>query len=226
VSKNDDSFMRALFMDFKNDTETWNNGKEFMFGHSLLVCPVTDPLYTPEKIVRTDAMTGWDTPKAEGDNNVSTVDWTATKNYTIYLPAGADWYDYRTGTKYTGGQELAAAAPLAYSPLYVKAGSILPIGQDLQYSNEKPWDNITLQVYPGKDATFTLYEDEGDGYGYQQGVYTEIPMQWNEKTHTLTLGSRKGAYPGMLTTRTFRVGVVGGTLQTVTYNGKAKKVKL
>ncbi len=226
VSKNDDSFMRALFMDFKEDPKTWDNGREFLFGHSLLVCPVTDPLYTPEKIVRSDAMTGWNAQNTDGTATETTVDWTAKKHYTVYLPKGADWYDYWTGTKYTGGQDLEADAPLAHSPLYVKSGSILPIGQDLQYSNEKSWDNITLQVYPGRDATFTLYEDEGDGYGYQQGSYTEIPMVWNERTRTLTIGTRKGTYPGMLKTRTFRVGVVGAPTQEILYTGKAKKIKL
>jgi alpha-D-xyloside xylohydrolase len=226
VSRHDDSFMRALVMDFKKDPETWDNGKEFMFGHSLLVCPVTDPLYTQEKIVKTDAMTGWDSPQGEGETPSSTVDWSAEKCYTVYLPKGADWYDYWTDERYTGGQELSADAPIAHSPLYVKAGSILPIGQELQYCNEKSWDNITLRIYPGADATFTLYEDEGDGYGYQNGEYTEIPLLWNEKTHTLTIGSRKGSYPGMLTTGTFIVQLPGGASKRVTYKGKSVKVKL
>jgi alpha-D-xyloside xylohydrolase len=226
VSRHDDSFMRALVMDFKDDPETWDNGKEFMFGHSLLVCPVTDPLYTQEKIIKTDAMTGWDSRQSEGETSSSAVDWSAKKRYTVYLPKGADWYDFWTDEKYTGGQELSADAPIAHSPLYVKAGSILPVGQDLQYSNEKSWDNITLQVYPGADASFTLYEDEGDGYGYQQGAYTEIPIAWNEKSHTLTIGKRKGTYPGMLATRTFQVRIPGAAPVSVTYSGKEKKVKI
>jgi alpha-D-xyloside xylohydrolase len=213
-------------MDFKDDPETWDNGKEFMFGHNLLVCPVTDPLYTQEKIIKTDAMTGWNSRQGEGETSSSAVDWSAKKRYTVYLPKGADWYDFWTDDKYTGGQELSADAPIAHSPLYVKAGSILPVGQDLQYSNEKSWDNITLQVYPGADAFFTLYEDEGDGYGYQQGAYTEIPIVWNEKSHTLTIGKRKGTYPGMLATRTFQVRIPGTAPVSVTYSGKEKKVKI
>ena len=119
-----------------------------------------------------------------------------------------------------------ADAPLSHSPLYVKAGSILPMGQDLQYCNEKAWDNITLTVYPGANADFVLYEDEGDNFNYQQGAYTEIPMKWNDKSRTLTIGARKGAYEGMLAKRTFLVTLPGGKAKAVTYTGKKLSVKL
>lgn len=227
VSKHGDSFMRALMMDFKDDKNVWNNGREYMFGPSLLVCPVVNPLYTQEKIVKTDANSGWD--KHDNDeyaNGWPKVDWSQPKQYEVYLPQGADWYDYWTGEKLQGGQKLKADAPLAHSPLYVKAGSILPMGQDLQYSNEKAWDNITLNVFPGRNASFTLYEDEGDGFGYQQGQYTEIPLTWNDRSRTLTIGQRKGSYQGMLAKRTFLVQLPGGQAKTVTYSGKKTSVKL
>lgn len=226
VTKNDDSFMRALMMDFREDPKTWDNAREFMFGRNLLVCPVVNALFTQEKIVKTNEMTGWDNKdNEEYANGWPKVDWAARKQYDVYLPKGADWYDYWTGERHEGGQSIKADAPLAHSPLYVKAGSILPMGQDLQYADEKAWDNITLHIYPGADATFTLYEDEGDNFNYERGAYTEIPMTWNEKTSTLTIGSRHGSYKGMLAKRTFIVKMVNGESRTVTYSGRSVKIK-
>lgn len=227
VSQNDDSYMRALIMDFKDDKNVWNNGREFMFGRNLLVCPVLEPLYTQEKIVKTDAMSGWDRhDNNEYANGWPRVNWGAKKEFEVYLPAGTKWYDYWTGNVQDGGQKVKADAPISHSPLYVKAGSIVPVGQKLQYTNEKAWDNITLKVYPGANANFTLYEDEGDNYNYQKGMYTEIQMQWNDKARTLTLAQRKGTYPGMLESRTFNVQMPDGTTKTVKYNGKKLIVKM
>lgn len=224
VTKHNDSFMRALFMDFKADKQTWNNNREYMFGHNILVCPVIDPLYTTEKIVRTDPMSGWD--KKEGKReDYAPVDWNAAKTYNVYLPAGTKWYDYWTNTLLDGGQTIAAAAPLSHSPLYIKAGSILPLGPDVQYANENQYDNLELLVYPGANASFTLYEDEGDNYNYEKGQYSTIPLVWNDKAKTLTIGKRSGTFKGMKATRTFKVKFVDGTEKTVTYNGKALSVK-
>ena len=224
VTKHNDSFMRALFMDFKEDRNTWNNNRQFLFGHNVLVCPVVDPLYTQEKIVKTDPMSGWD--KKELDRETyARVDWTAEKSYDVYLPAGAQWYDYWTNTKHNGGQTLKASAPLSKAPLYIKAGSILPLGPDVQYANENKFDNLDLVVYPGADATFTLYEDEGDNYNYEKGEYSTIQLKWNDRSKTLTIGKRTGSFKGMLATRTFNVKVIGGKETTVTYSGKAINVK-
>lgn len=226
VSENDDSFMRALFMDFKDDPNTWNNNRQFMFGRNLLVCPVVDPLFTEEKIVKTDEMSGWNRDKVDGGNAWKPVDWTQDKTFNVYLPAGTDWYDFWTNERLKGGQHVDAAAPISRSPLYVKAGSILPIGPDMQYSNEVPWDNLTINVYPGANGEFVLYEDEGDNYNYLDGKYTEIPMKWNDKSRTLTIGARKGSYDGMLSTRKFTVVTPDGKTKTVSYNGKKQSVKL
>ena len=228
VSQNDDSFMRALVMDFPNDKNVWNNGREYMFGHSLLVCPVVDPLFTQEKIVKTNEMTGWDQKNnSEYDNGWPKVDWNQKKQYEVYLPAGSDWYDFWSNEKLSGGQRIKADAPISHSPLYVKAGTILPLQQNgLQYSNEKAWDHMALYIYAGQNASFTLYEDEGDGFGYQQGQYTEIPMTWNDRSRTLTIGTRKGQFEGMLDKRTFIVELVGGERKAVSYNGKKVSVKL
>lgn len=156
-----------------------------------------------------------------------------------YLPAGTRWIDFWTGQTFEGGQTVTKQANLDIIPLYVRAGSILPWGPDVQYSNEKPWDALELRVYPGADGGFTLYEDELDGYGYEQGAYTEIPIRWDDATHTLTIGGREGkGFKGMLTKRKFNIVVVtpagAGTgdahatrfTKTVTYTGKAVSVKL
>lgn len=214
VSHNDDSFMRALFMDFKNDKQTWDNKREFMYGRNLLVCPVLDPLYTEEKIERTRG------------KEYPTVDWTAEKRYDVYLPQGTKWYDYYTNQCYDGGQELSTLAPLAYAPLYVKAGSIIPLGPDVQYTNEKPWDNLDIIVYPGANGEFTLYEDEGDNYNYEKGLYSTITFKWNDKTGVLTIDKRQGSFPGMLTQRTFNVKIAGTSGKAISYNGKRTTVKL
>ena len=228
VSKNDDSFMRALMMDFRGDKNVWNNNKQFMFGHNILVCPVVNALYTEEKIIKSDAMSGWET--ASGDEKAKPTssngfDWSAKKDYEVYLPAGAKWYDYWTNALLDGGQSVKAAAPIAYSPLYVKAGTILVNGPEVQYSSEKSWENLDIIVYPGADAEFTLYEDEGDNYNYEKGAYATIQMKWNDKAKTLTIGKRNGAYKGMIQQRQFNVKVIGGKDKTVTYKGAAQTVK-
>ncbi len=123
----------------------------------------------------------------------------------VYLPANKSWYDFWTGKMHQGGKTISRITPQDIIPLYVPSGSILPIGPSVQYSTEKKWDDLEIRVYAGSDGKFTLYEDENDGYGYQQGYYSEIPFTWDESTQTLSIGSRSGEYPGMLKQRTFRI---------------------
>ena len=125
----------------------------------------------------------------------------------VYFPEGG-WYDFYTGAYIAGGQTLTADAPYERIPLYVRAGSIIPFGPDMQWSDEKPADNIRLYVYAGRDADFTLYEDDGVTYGYEKGAYATIPIHWDDASRTLTIGERKGTFPGMLESRTFTVIVV------------------
>ncbi|WP_082467080.1 TIM-barrel domain-containing protein [Sphingomonas sp. Leaf25] len=119
----------------------------------------------------------------------------------VYLPAGADWYDFATGAFARGGQSVTAAAPLARMPLYVRAGSIVPTGPDVQYTGEQPNGPLVLHVFTGKDASFELYDDDGKSDGYQQGQSARIPVTWNEAARTLTIGARAGSFPGMAPTR-------------------------
>jgi len=124
---------------------------------------------------------------------------------SVYLPYGGDWIDYWTGKTYKGGQSIQAHAPIDTMPIYVRAGSIVPMGPFVQYASEKPADPIELRVYPGASGMFTLYEDEGDNFNYEKGHFATIPISWNDRAGTLTIGERKGTFPGMLRNRTFRV---------------------
>jgi alpha-D-xyloside xylohydrolase len=152
----------------------------------------------------------------------------------LYLPQ-ARWYDFWTGASVEGGRAVDAASPLDRIPIYVRAGSILPLGPDVEHSAQKPADPIELRVYRGADASFTLYEDEGDGYDYEKGAYASIPLRWDEAGHALTIGDRAGRFPGMLEARSFRVVFVGENHgagidaaatadRTVQYSGKKVSV--
>ena len=227
VTSNNESYLRPLFSDFATDRNVWDMTDEFMFGNSILAAPVLDPQYTQEKVIREDAMTGWDRKDVRGKmDDGNSVDWSATKTVSKYLPKGALWYDFWTGKQYRGGQRLELSTSLNRVPMFVRAGSILPLGPEMQYTGEKPWDNLEIRLYPGADGTFTLYEDEGDTYNYERGIYSTIPFHWNDRSHTLTIGNRQGQYPGMLTNRKFTVVMPNGTSQTVNYNGKEVAVQL
>ena len=116
----------------------------------MVVAPILDPQYTEEKIIREDAMTGWDRGKVKSEEVKSEkLDWLATKTATKYLPKGAQWYDFWTNKSYKGGQTVAIETTLDRVPMFVRAGSILPLGPEMQYVGEKAWDNLELHVYPG-----------------------------------------------------------------------------
>jgi len=127
---------------------------------------------------------------------------------SVYLPGVGDWYDFWTGRRMAGGQRIEAASPIETLPLFVRGGTILPLGPVMQFVSEKPTDPIELRVYRGADGAFTLYEDQGDNYNYEKGAFATIPLTWNESSGTLTIGARSGKYPGMLKERTFRVVLV------------------
>ena len=226
VTSNADSYMRPLFADFAQDKKVWNMTDEFMFGRSILACPIVKAQYTEEKIIRTDAMTGWDRQDNSDGETVGHIDWTATKIATKYLPKGTAWYYFWTGKRYSGGQTVTLETTLDCVPMFVRAGSILPLGPEMQYVGEKAWDNLELRIYPGADGSFTLYEDEGDGYNYEKGIYSTIAMQWNDRTRTLTIGERQGSFPGMLNQRLFTIVLPDGSQQQVDYDGQKKQIKL
>jgi len=218
VNANNGTYQRALMMDFRNDHNVWNIGNEFMFGRSLLVAPVLEAKYTPERA------------QSKSRAGIGDVDFMETKTTKVYLPAGTVWYDFETMKQYEGGQEIERDINIKSVPLYVKAGSILPIGPDVQYSTEKPWDDLEILVYAGADGTFTLYEDEFDNYNYEKGAYSTIDFSFNGKSRQLTIGARQGSYDGMIQSRKFRVVLIKdgkrSEPKTVQYSGRKVKVSL
>jgi len=116
---------------------------------------------------------------------------------SVYLPAGADWYDFATGAWLKGGQTITAAAPRERMPLFVRAGSIVPTGPAVQYTSEQPDGPLVLQVFTGADGSFALYQDDGASRGYLKGESARIPIKWDEKAGTLSIGAIEGSYPNM-----------------------------
>jgi alpha-D-xyloside xylohydrolase len=135
---------------------------------------------------------------------VNPVTEPAATTRQLYLPQ-AKWYDFWTGAPMDGGRAIDATTSLDQIPLYIRAGSILPLGPEMLWSIEKPEDPIELRVYPGADGDFTLYEDENDNYNYEKGVYAIIPIHWDDANHVLTIGDRTGQFQGMLQSRTFQI---------------------
>ncbi len=217
------SMMRALVMDYKADKKASRLNDEYMFGRNILVKPVTDPLYTYKDADKKGHTIYPDVKQAAAPVNV-------------YLPQGNKWFDFWSNALYEGGQEVQHLCPIDIMPVFIKAGTILPFGPDVQYSSEKPWDELEIRVYPGANGTFTLYEDEGDNYNYEKGKFSEIKFSWDEASHKLSIAPRKGSFKGMLQNRKFNLVLVGadsgkGNLpmkiqKTVNYNGKAVSVQL
>ena len=231
VTSHNASYMRPLFADFAADKRTWDMGTEFMFGSSILAAPIVHAQYTPEDADRRKAdaqgLEGWSVSSTETTSDgYPVVDFSLTKTATKYLPKGALWYDFWTGRQYRGGQDVTIETTLDRVPMFVRAGSILPLGPEMQYTGQKAWDNLELRVYPGADGSFTLYEDEGDNYNYEKGQFTTILMTWNNAARTLTIGQRQGQYKGMLQNRKFTVVTPDGTTKAVDYGGAETTVKL
>ena len=206
VTDDDYTMMRGLAMDFRADERVYDIDDQFMFGPALLVNPITEP-------------SGAEDPTRD-----------------VYLPEGIAWYDFWTGEQHEGGQTLTVSVPLSTMPLYVKAGSILPMGPFVQYAAEKS-DPVELRIYPGADAELILYEDENDNYNYEEGAYSTIALRWNDSDRTLVIGARSGEYPGMLETRTFDIVIVGSDKgagldpaqepdETVAYRGQEMTIAL
>jgi len=156
--------------------------------------------------------------------------------WNVYLPKAAGWFDFWTGKHFNGGQTVKTDAPLDKIPLFVKAGSIIPMGKIIQYAGEKSADTLEIRVYKGADAKFELYEDEGDNYNYEKGNYSIISFKWDEKRQRLMIGDKQGNYQGDLKKRIFNIVLVAenkgfgtntsSTGKKVLYVGSQVKVKL
>lgn len=215
VTHNRSSMIRPLVIDFADDKKVLDINDQYLFGKSLLVAPVTQSMYT------------------KGEHE----DYAVTGSRELYLPAGAEWIDFWTGEPNVGGQTIRKESPIDIMPLYVRSGSILPIGPEVQYAEEKPWDSLEIRIYPGADGTFTLYEDEKDNYNYEQGLFSTITFSWDDSRNRLTISDREGSFPAMLQERSFQFTLVstdkGKGMETgqksdsvVRYNGKKMSVKL
>jgi alpha-D-xyloside xylohydrolase len=211
VTQDNYTIMRSLSFDFRNDEKVTQIPDEYMFGPAFLVNPVTEQLYSG-----TNASKGKNTRE-------------------VYLPKGANWYDFWTGKQFTGGLTMAAAAPLNTIPLYIKAGSIVPMGPHMEYATERPADNIELRIYTGADGEFKLYEDENDTYNYEKGAFATLSFHWNDQQKLLTISDTKGKFNGMLQKRKFNIVLVdaehGNGIdvstkidKTVEYHGKEIKI--
>jgi alpha-D-xyloside xylohydrolase len=210
VTNENYTIMRSLAFDFKDDANIQSIPDEYMFGSAFLVSPVTEQMYS--------------VPNSKSIRKIRKV----------YLPKASSWYDFWTGKLLTGGQTVEASAPIETIPLYIKAGSIVPMGPYLQYSTEKVADPLEIRIYTGTNANFVLYEDENDTYNYEQGKYATIAMSWNEAEKSLTIKDRKGSFPGMLEKRTFNIVFISSKngngiapakqFKTVEYAGKEIKI--
>lgn len=205
VHFNDYTMMRALVMDFNGDSKVYDLKDQWMFGPSLMACPVAEY---------------------------------KARYRSVYLPQQCGWYDFYTGRHYAGGQTVMAAAPYERIPVFVPEGSIIPVGPEMEWSDEKAAELIDLYVFAGRNATFTLYEDEGINYNYEKGKYATVTFSWNDASKTLTIEPRKGSFNGMLKNRRFNVIVVDGAHvlgvdidrstegHLVRYDGRAVSVRL
>ncbi len=174
VWRNNATIMRSLLFDFMNDKKAHGISNEFMFGPNLLVCPVTKPMYY-----------------LSGNRCIE-----APKRWKCYLPSGADWYDFWTNKYYKGGQEIEADASIDKIPVFVKAGSVLPLSNDMQYADDNYDSNIFIRVYSGADGSFTLYQDEGDNYNYEKEIYKATTFYWNDAKQKLLIVKTEGKYQG------------------------------
>ena len=169
---NDYTIMRALVMDFPDDTSVNNISDQYMFGPAIMTCPV--------------------------------YEYGARKR-DVYFPSSEGWYNLHNGNYFSGSQTISVDAPYEQMPLFVRAGSIVPFGPEIMYTDEKQPETITLFVYGGKNGQFTLYEDEGINYNYEKGNYATINFTYNDSDKTVTIGEREGDFNGMLEERKFNI---------------------
>ncbi len=197
VWMDDDTMMRSLLFDFPTDENVVTISSEFMFGGSLLICPVTRPMFYDKNSKILDEPHIWE----------------------CYLPAGYGWYDFYTGEFFAGGQYIQVEVSLSHIPVFVKEGSIIPLENALQYTQEKVDTPLEFHIYPGKDAVFELYDDAGDGFGFEIGEYQKVLITWKNNTRELCIGTREGKYSEGIMGRTC-VGIWNGIKKECVYHGE------
>lgn len=213
VTTDNYTIMRSLAFDFRNDSGVYNIPDQYMFGPAFMVCPVTEQLYSGSQA------------------------GSGKKTRNVYLPRQVRWYNFWNGESVNGGKAIDADAPIDIIPLFVKAGSIIPVGPSVEYATQTTASPTEIRVYPGADGKFTIYEDENDNYNYEKGEYAVFNIFWNDKQKVLTIGNRKGKFKGMAKSRKFNIvlvrpghGVADNTTlvadKQITYGGRLTSVKL
>lgn len=186
VSRQDYTMTRPLIFDFRTDSNVYDIKDQFMFGPSFLVCAITTPMYY-------------------GKNSIPIGD--VEKKKSVYLPKGNKWINFWTGQAYQGGQTIKVGVDLKNIPVFVKEGSIIPLSPIRQFSQQKDAKPLQIRIYPGKDADFNLYEDEGDNYNYEKGKFSIIGFHWNDQKKQLTVSKRQGEFTSMEKQRSFDIAV-------------------
>lgn len=204
VRQKSDTIMRSLIFDFPEDDRAKLISGEFMFGRSLLVCPVTRPMY-------------YEAESRELDED---------KTWECYLPEGAEWYDIRDNKKYSGGSTVRVGAGIETIPLFARGGSIIPMRQGLTYAMEDNEEPLELHIYTGCDGSFTYYDDAGDDYTYEDGAYETVKISWSEKDAALIMEKRQGSYAGMKKERSIRIFVDGEYRTDIVYRGEETTIVL
>jgi alpha-D-xyloside xylohydrolase len=200
------TLMRAIALDYPNDPKTFDITDQYLFGSALLVCPVTTPMYYQR-------------------NSQPIID--VPKSRSVYLPSGNQWYDFWTETVFDGEQTITANAPLDIMPIFVRAGSIIPMTQVMQYVNEVPNAPYEIRVYRGADSNFIIYEDSGDSYDYEQGNFSLVNLSWIENTGQLTIADRDGSFPELVKERQYNIIFIskqGRQTKSVVYTGQKIQV--
>ncbi len=196
-----DAIMRPLAMEFPDDKNTHSMDYQYMFGPSVMVAPVCRPMYYEKNCRKTDE-----------------------DFYTkVYLPEGSGWYDFWSNDFTDGGQTISKEYPIDVMPLFVKEGSIIPMTNARSNTVETIGEPYSIYVYTGRDASFVIYEDEGNNYNYEKGCFSLTELQWNEEDRVLTISERKGNFEGCLRKREYRIILIdktGTREHTVTYNSE------
>jgi alpha-D-xyloside xylohydrolase len=230
----DDGF--RLFIDGRLAVDDWKNGGRRYAGTTVTLkrgqsLPVTLEYF--QGISERKLRLAWRTPsQLAAAAKTSGVPDTSMQTY---LPAGTDWYDFWTHQRFTGGKTVSRDVPLDVFPLYVRAGAIVPMGPVVQYATERADAPHEVRIYPGANGKFTVYEDDNETYAYEKGQYATYDLVWNDAARSLTVGARKGTYPGLVQTRKLNLVLVtpgnataiepATATRSVTYSGKPLAVK-
>ncbi len=178
------ALLRPVALEYPHDPATFDLTTQYLFGPSLMVCPVVHPMYYDR-----------------GSKALEGI----PESRNVYLPDGNAWYDFWTGARSEGGREIEAGAPLETIPVFVPEGSIVLLGPVEQFSGQVPDAPLELRVYTGRDASFVWYEDAGDGYACEDGECARVGLHWDESAKTLHVSARRGSFGGMVGARTLKV---------------------